>query len=649
IEFLNKWHEAPNEFERKLDAFYVFLTYVYDLLPRLPYRRALGPYGRGKSAWLDTVGSICYRPTILAGCDTDKAIVRRINLWRGTALIDEADFDKSSLYAFIVKILNIGYDKRLAHYTRADDINPQKTISYYVFGPKLLATREEFRDKALESRCLTFIAREKSKPMPLYRDKKFLAEAQALRNKLILWRFRKYHELKQKAETLETPELETELNVSSSRIKEVLAPLLLLNPEFKQEINELAQELEAQIKSSDPDWQLEEQFNEALSRILDWVTGQTGRTGVLVSPPEKTLLSFGEQDKETLKPYLREEDKKTVIRVPLVKIAKTILDDPNPDENELKSLNQKLSRIAKTRLGLKIIKSHGKRFVELPLTYRPVQPVQPVTLKQIKIIELDDSHPLERVEAPTEEEEIVEEPSEEAKVERKGIRLGMLRWVHLTARIDNVWAWKAAEFTRRCNRNLPMDLTFPDGTEIKVRGPLTWFMARVKALEHFRKELSLTRDSTVPGCIGLGKPIPPNECESCNGDLSCFDLPDFKAKLAKEFRKIIKVRKGLRYADVNVYLCETPYRLTAQGQRALWRLIADYVLEHKANKRIYGQFFGVADDWTSFTVLKADVEEVQASLIELLTTKGNVYPLERPPFKVSHTRVWHFKTGGLEK
>ncbi len=27
-----------------------------------------------------------------------------------------------------------------------------------------------------------------------------------------------------------------------------------------------------------------------------------------------------------------------------------------------------------------------------------------------------------------------------------------------------------------------------------------------------------------------------------------------------------------------------------------------------------------------FTVLKADVEEVQASLIELLTTKGNVYP-----------------------
>ncbi|MBS7616509.1 bifunctional DNA primase/polymerase [Candidatus Bathyarchaeota archaeon] len=654
IDFLNKWHESPNEFERKLDALYVFLTYVYDLLPRLPYRRALGPYGRGKSAWLDTVGSICYRPIILAGCDTDKAIVRRINLWRGTALIDEADFDKSSLYAFIVKILNIGYDRRLGHYTRADDINPQKTISYNVFGPKLLATREEFRDKALESRCLTFIAREKSKPMPLYRDKKFLVEAQALRNKLILWRFRKYNELKTKVESLETPEIEAELNVSSSRIKEVLAPLILLNLGFKEAINELAQELEAQIKASDPDWQLEEQFNEALSKILDWVTGQTGETGVLVSPREKTLFSFGEQDKETFQPYLRKEDEKTVIRVPLIKIAKTIFDDPNPDENELKSLNQKLSRIAKTRLGLKIIKSHGKRFVELPLTYRPVQPVQPVTLKRIKIIELDDSHPLERVEAPTEEEAIIEESSERAEGEgerKPGIRLGMLRWVGLTAKIPNVWAWKAVEFTRKCNRNLPMNLTFPDGTEIKVRGPLTWFLARIKALEHFgkmRKESSLTRDSTVPGCIGTGKPIPPNSCESCHGDLSCFDLPDFNVKLTQQFRKIIKVRKGLRYADINIYLCETPYRLTAQGQRALWRFVTSYILEHKANKKIFKQFFGVTDDWASFTIIKNDLEIVLNQILDLLTVKGHVFPCVET-FRSSHKRFCHFNTGGLKK
>ncbi|MEM4713194.1 MAG: hypothetical protein QXQ61_01440 [Candidatus Bathyarchaeia archaeon] len=647
IDFLNRWHEAPNDFERKLDAFYVFLTYVYDLLPRLPYRRALGPYGRGKSAWLDTVGSICYRPIILAGCDTDKAIVRRINLWRGTALIDEADFDKSSLYAFIVKILNIGYDRRLGHYTRADDVNPQKTISYYVFGPKLLATREEFKDKALESRCLTFIAREKTRPMPLYRDKKFLAAAQALRNKLILWRFRKYHELKQKAETLETPELETELNVSSSRIKEVIAPLLLLNPEFKDAINELAAELEAQIKASDPDWQLEEQFNDALTKIC-------GEVPIGVSGSEGLLVSRVEDEKATLKPYLQPEPQKMVLRIPLVKISKIILDDPNPDPDELKGLNQKLSRIAKNRLGLKVLKDRKRRTViEVGLPYKPSAPIKPIGIKTVKIIELDDLHPLEKAKAPTEEEVEAIEPSEEAKAERKpGIRFGMLRLIHIMARIDNAWRWKHVELTRKRYPEIPMDLTFPDGTEIKVRGPITWFMARVKAVELFgkwRKESSLTRDSTVPGCLGLGKPIPPNQCESCSGDLSCFDLSDFKAKLAERFKKVIKIRKGLRYADIDVYLCETPYRLTAQGQRALWRLIADYILSHKANKHIYKQFFGVADDWASFTVGKADVEEVQVSLIELLTTKGNVYPVEKTMFKVSHSRVWHFKTRDLGK
>ncbi|MEM3000229.1 MAG: bifunctional DNA primase/polymerase [Candidatus Bathyarchaeia archaeon] len=651
VDFLNSWHEAPSEFERKLDAFYVFLSYVYDLLPRVPYRRALGSYGRGKSAWMDTVGSICYRPIILAGCDTDKAIVRRIHLWRGTALIDEADFDKSSLYAFIVKILNIGYDRRLGHYTRADDVNPQKTISYNVFGPKLLATREEFRDKALESRCLTFVAREKTKPMPLYRDKKFLAEAQALRNKLILWRFRKYPELKAKAGTLETPELETELTISSSRIKEVIAPLLLLNPQFKDEINALAQELEAQIKASDPDWQLEEQFNDAILRICaEAPIGASGSEGLLVSRVE--------DENATLNAYLQPEPQRMVLRIPLVKISKIILDNPDPDPDELKSLNQKLSRIAKNRLALKVLKDRKRRSViEVGLPYKPSAPIKPIGIKTVKVVEVDDLHPLERSVAPVEAEIEPEvepdekvKPSEGTEVEGEGrprIRFGMMRWARLHFKISDAGAWKAAEFTHRCQHRLPMDLTFPDGFKVEVRGPLTWFMARVKAVEFFgkwRRESSLTRDSTVPGCIGTGEPIPPNTCENCRGDLSCFDLPDFKANLEKHFNRAIKIRSGLRYADVSVYLCETPYRLTVQGQKALLRFIIEYIENHKSTKRVFQQLFGIADDWASFTVLNGDVGKVRDGLIEILTVKGNVKLLTVAPGKVSHTRVWCLKT-----
>jgi hypothetical protein len=228
--------------------------------------------------------------------------------------------------------------------------------------------------------------------MPLFRDKKFLAEAQALRNKLILWRFRKYNGLKTKIETLENPEIDLELRISSSRIKEVLTPLLLLNPDFRPEIEALAREMEEQLKASDPDWMLEEALKDAIMRVQDEMPiGETGSTGILASPIEG----------EGLTRYMQVKPEKIVLRVPLVKLAKIILDDPNPDPEELKSLNQKLSRIAKTRLGLKVVKDRKRRtFIEIPwgLTYKPVEPIKPIGAPTVKVIDLDDKHPLEKQE-----------------------------------------------------------------------------------------------------------------------------------------------------------------------------------------------------------------------------------------------------------
>jgi len=622
LDFLNRWHQQPNEFERKLDVFYVFLTYVYDLLPKLPYRRALGAYGRGKTAWLDTVGSVCYRPMILAGCDTEKAIVRMINNFRGTALIDEADFNKSSLYAFIVKILNVGYDRRLGFYARADENNPKKVLIYSVFGPKILATREPFRDTALESRCLTFIAQEKTKPMPLFRDKKFLAEALTIRNKLILWRFRKYNALKAKIETLETPEIDLELSVSSSRIKEVLTPLLLLNPDFKPEIQALAQELEEQLRASDPDWMLEEALKDAIMRVQEEApVGLEGSEGFLASPGEG----------EGLTRFMQVKPEKVVLKVPLVKLAKIILDNPNPEPEELKSFNQKLSKIAKVRLGLKVGKDRRKRtIVEIPwgLAYKPSAAIQPTGAPTVKVIELDDRHPLEKQEpivisapsvCPEENEkrlkvwnalaeaslirgsafldEIVQAsglPENEVKAileqfQREGrayspypdawkisqppekVEVKAVAWLGLSAKITSWQAWEAIKQLHWLKRDLPLELEFPDGSVIKVRGPLTWFLAKLKALELFgdlRKRLNLTRDSTVPGCIGLGKPIPPNTCETCmhHSDYTCEQL---KQMSREYFKRFIQVKYRRFYADISLYLCENTLQTNTRRPKSL--------------------------------------------------------------------------------
>jgi hypothetical protein len=69
--------------------------------------------------------------------------------------------------------------------------------TYDVFGPKALSSRRPFRDQALESRCLTpplrlLDARELRPEIPLWGTARFQAEAQQLRNKLLLWRFRNY-------------------------------------------------------------------------------------------------------------------------------------------------------------------------------------------------------------------------------------------------------------------------------------------------------------------------------------------------------------------------------------------------------------------------------------------------------------------------
>lgn len=373
VEFMNRWHDQPSELERKLDALYVMLTYVYDLLPRIPYRRALGALGRGKTAWLDTVGCVCYRPLILAGCDTDKAIVRRIDLWRGTALIDEADFSKSSLYAFIVKILNVGYDRKLGYYQRSDDINPKKVIVYNVYGPKILATRERFKDTALESRCLSFVAMEKRRSVPLYRDKRFMAEAQALRNKLILWRFRKYAEFKHKVSVLESAEFEKELGLGevSARVKEVLGPLTLLGPQFKWEIEKVAEALEAQI-AADPDVQLENMFHKAMEKILYETEQQQFRD---VGAFGDVLGCVPNEEKINLKTFMVktvEQRKRPTLHIALTRIAKTILQEENPDTDELKSLNRRLSKILRNRLNLRVFRGYGnKAFVEIPPDYTP--------------------------------------------------------------------------------------------------------------------------------------------------------------------------------------------------------------------------------------------------------------------------------------
>jgi hypothetical protein len=187
--YLSEWFED-------IASHYVLLSWIYDAFSELPYLRLKGDYGSGKSRCLQTIGSICYKPMFVSGASTVSPIFRIIDAFRGTLVLDESDFRFSDEKAEIVKILNngmsAGFPVLRSEATPTKEYNPR---AFAVFGPKIIATRGEFDDRALESRCITeaMSGLPPQSDIPLSLPKDFHVEALELRNRLLGYRFRNLH------------------------------------------------------------------------------------------------------------------------------------------------------------------------------------------------------------------------------------------------------------------------------------------------------------------------------------------------------------------------------------------------------------------------------------------------------------------------
>jgi len=193
--FIHRYVEVSPIFE-EIASYYVLLTWVYDAFNELPYLRVRGDFGSGKSRFLLTVGSICYKPMFASGASTVSPVFRILDSFRGTLIVDEADFRMSDQQAEIVKILNNGNARGFpvlrTEVTARKEFEPR---AYSVFGPKIVATRDFFEDRALESRFLTeeMTGQRPRKDIPLNLPDEQKEEALAIRNKLLLFRFRNLH------------------------------------------------------------------------------------------------------------------------------------------------------------------------------------------------------------------------------------------------------------------------------------------------------------------------------------------------------------------------------------------------------------------------------------------------------------------------
>ena len=229
-QFIHKYVDV-SEFFEKLTSYYVMFSWAYDNFNTLPYLRVLGDYGSGKTRFLLTVGSVCYKPMFAGGATTPSPVFRIIDMFHGTLVLDEADFKASEEWSEIIKILNCGFQEGFPVLRTEEKDGQREPRAYDCYSPKILATRKEFKDKALESRCLTERIVETGRmDIPLILGPEFKEEALLIRNKLLTFRFRHYgkHKIDH---TLQDRTIEKRLN-------QVIIPLFSIakDDDIRQEI-----------------------------------------------------------------------------------------------------------------------------------------------------------------------------------------------------------------------------------------------------------------------------------------------------------------------------------------------------------------------------------------------------------------------------
>src|SRR5712691_8346923 len=193
-DFIHRYVDVSPLFEQ-IASYYVLFTWVYDAFNELPYLRLRGDTGSGKTRCLLTVGSLCYKPIFASGASTVSPLFRILDSMRGTLIVDEGDFRFSDEKAELVKILNNGNGRGFP-VLRSESVSAREFSphAYTVFGPKLIATRGYFQDRALESRCLTeeMGGRKLRDDIPINLTADYKREALEIRNQLLMFRFRNF-------------------------------------------------------------------------------------------------------------------------------------------------------------------------------------------------------------------------------------------------------------------------------------------------------------------------------------------------------------------------------------------------------------------------------------------------------------------------
>lgn len=200
---------------------YLMATYYYDKYSRFGYFALRGDVGTGKSWFLQIAASLSYHGLNMGGSFSNAAIYRVLEAYPGTLCLDEADFELSGLTSQLAKILNSGYQANGQAWRCSDGSSDYDPRTYTTYGPKIIASRGQFEDHAIESRILAARSRYTTRRLPVsLLEPEIQDRFIGLRNALFAHRVRSWHSLSASERVLG-------IDIFDARTQEIIRPILI--------------------------------------------------------------------------------------------------------------------------------------------------------------------------------------------------------------------------------------------------------------------------------------------------------------------------------------------------------------------------------------------------------------------------------------
>lgn len=176
--------DIANETAYDVLTSWTMATWVIEKWQSVPYLQFYGPFESGKTRALEILSQLSFRAW-LSLYTTSANLYRPLEQWHPTLFLDESEVygDREEILA----ILNAGYRRGQTVARQEQTPSGEYVTKFYdVFSMKSLASTETFA-QTLVSRCITFKMSKATRPINMFID---TDQTQALRNQLLLFRFR---------------------------------------------------------------------------------------------------------------------------------------------------------------------------------------------------------------------------------------------------------------------------------------------------------------------------------------------------------------------------------------------------------------------------------------------------------------------------